>query len=358
MNTEVTGTGHDENFINNMVESALRIGLIFILVIWSYEIVKPFVIPIVWGAIIAVALMPIARLLAKLLGGRQSLAVTLLTLISITALVWPTIIVSESLVGSAQTLAAAFEEGNVEVPDVPENVAEWPIVGKPIAEFWSLASTNLEAALTKIEPQMKAVGAWLLGTVASGITGVLLFTISILIAGLFMAKADSMVAGLKRLATRIAGDNGPEWVDLSGATVRSVMQGVLGVAVIQAFLAALGLFIMDVPGAGLWSVLILLLAIMQLPPLLVLAPIIAYVFSYADTTPAVLFTIWSIFAGISDAFLKPMMLGRGVAVPMPVILLGAIGGMIASGIVGLFVGAVILALWYKLFTVWMAKADA
>ncbi len=205
---------------------------------------------------------------------------------------------------------------------------------------------------------MKAVGAWLLGTVASGITGVLLFTISILIAGLFMAKADSMVAGLKRLATRIAGDDGPEWVDLSGATVRSVMQGVLGVAVIQAFLAALGLFIMDVPGAGLWSVLILLLAIMQLPPLLVLAPIIAYVFSYADTTPAVLFTIWSIFAGISDAFLKPMMLGRGVAVPMPVILLGAIGGMITSGIVGLFVGAVILALWYKLFTVWMKNADA
>ena len=358
MNTEVTSSGHDENFINNMVESALRIGLILILVIWSYDIVRPFVIPIIWGAIIAVALMPVARMLAKLLGGRQSLAVTLLTLFSIAALVWPTIIISESLVGSAKNLAAMFQDGTVDIPELPAAIAAWPIIGQPIEQFWTLASTNLEAALAKIGPQLQTVGAWLLGTVASSVTGVLLFIISILIAGLFMAKAESLVGGLKRLATRIAGADGPEWVDLSGATVRSVMQGVLGVALIQSFLAALGLFIMDVPGAGLWSVLILLLAIMQLPPLLVLAPIIAYVFSYADTTPAVLFTIWSIFAGISDAFLKPMMLGRGVAVPMPVILLGAIGGMIASGIVGLFVGAVILALWYKLFTVWMKKADA
>lgn len=358
MNTEFTGTGHDESFINNMVESALRIGLILILLVWSYEIVKPFVIPIIWGAIIAVALMPVARVLTKFLGGRQSLAVTVLTLFSITALVWPALIVSESLVGSAQTMAAAFEEGNVDIPEVPETVSEWPIVGKPIAEFWTLASTNLEAALMRIEPQLKTIGTWLLGTVASSVTGVLLFIISILMAGLFMAKADTMVGGLKRLATRIAGDDGPEWVDLSGATVRSVVQGVLGVALIQSFLAALGLFIMGVPAAGLWSVLILLLAVMQLPPLLVLAPIIAYVFSYADTTPAVLFTIWSIFAGISDAFLKPLMLGRGVAVPMPVILLGAIGGMLASGIIGLFIGAVVLALWYKLFQLWMQKAAA
>ena len=181
----------------------------------------------------------------------------------------------------------------------------------------------------------------------------LLFLVSLIIAGVFMAKADAVEASIKRLMTRVVGDQGAEWTDLSAATVRSVVQGVLGVAVIQAILSAIGLVVMDVPAWGIWVVIVLFLAIVQLPPILILGPIMVYVWSYADTTPALIFTIYGIIVSGSDVWLKPMLLGRGLDVPMPVILLGAIGGMMASGIIGLFAGAVVLALWYKLFGLWL-----
>jgi len=358
MTTDTSSTTGDERFVNNMVESALRIGLIFLLLIWTYAIVKPFVIPIVWGAIIAVALMPAAQKLRALLGDRPTLAATLLTLVCLAVLIVPTIIVTESLVESAQTIVAAIDRGSITIPTPPPEVAEWPIVGKPISEIWTLASTNIEAAFMKVEPQLKTVGSWLLGQVASSFFGILMFIVSILIAGLLMAKADLAIVTTKKMATRVVGDQGPEWADLSAATVRSVVQGVLGVAVIQSFLAAIGLFIMEVPGAGFWSVLILLLAIMQLPPILVLGPIIAYVFSYAETTPAVIFTVWSLIASFSDTALKPLLMGRGLDVPMPVILLGAIGGMLVAGIIGLFGGAVVLAIAYKLLVAWIEPPGA
>jgi predicted PurR-regulated permease PerM len=353
MTTDTSSTTGDERFVNNMVESALRIGLIFLLLIWTYAIVKPFVIPIVWGAIIAVALMPAAQKLRTLLGDRPTLAATLLTLVCLAVLIIPTVILTESLVESTQGIVAAIDRGSITIPTPPPEVAEWPIVGKPISEIWTLASTNIEAAFMKIEPQLKTAGSWLLGQVASSFVSILMFVISILIAGLLIAKADLAIVTTKKMATRIVGDQGPEWADLSAATVRSVVQGVLGVAVIQSFLAAIGLFVMEIPGAGFWSVLILLLAIIQLPPFLVLGPIIAYVFSYAETTPAVIFTIWSLIASFSDTVLKPLLMGRGLDVPMPVILLGAIGGMLLAGIIGLFGGAVVLAIAYKLLTLWI-----
>lgn len=358
MDTESDGSSANKQFIDNMVESALRIGLIFVLLFWSYQLISPFLIPILWGAIIAVALMPVVLKLKALLGGRHATAATLVTLLGVALLVAPTIILSDSIVGSVQTVATQFEQGDIDIPKPPPEVAEWPFIGEPIHQIWTLASENLEAALQQIEPQLKATGSWLLSQIASSLVSVLMFVISIIVAGLFMAKADTVVPAVKRMATRLVGDQGSEWVDLSGATVRSVVQGVLGVAVIQAFLAGIGLFVMDVPAAGLWTVLVLLLAIMQLPPILILGPIIAYVFSYADTTPAVIFAVWSVMTSFADTVLKPLLMGRGLDVPMPVILMGAIGGMLMNGIIGLFSGAVVLAIWYKLFGVWLSSERA
>jgi predicted PurR-regulated permease PerM len=151
---------------------------------------------------------------------------------------------------------------------------------------------------------------------------------------------------------------GQEYTDLSKATIRSVAQGVLGVALIQALLAAIGMWVMDVPGWGLWSIVILVFAIAQLPPILVLGFVIAYVFSVADTTPAVIFAIYSLIVSVSDGFLKPLFLGRGMSTPMLVILLGAIGGMLLNGIIGLFVGAIVLALGYEIFIKWLDDGAA
>jgi predicted PurR-regulated permease PerM len=138
-------------------------------------------------------------------------------------------------------------------------------------------------------------------------------------------------------------------------TIRSVFQGVLGIAVIQAALAAIGFLFIGVPGAMVWALLVMILAVMQLPPLLVIAPVIVWAFATQSTTAAVIFLVYGGFVSISDTFLKPLLLGRGVDVPMLVILLGAIGGMIMSGIIGLFVGAVVLAVAYQLMMAWLEQ---
>ena len=145
--------------------------------------------------------------------------------------------------------------------------------------------------------------------------------------------------------------------DLAIETIRSVAKGVLGVAVIQALLSAIGLVAIGVPAPGIWAGIILLLAIMQLPPLLILGPIAVWVFSVADATPATIFAIYAFIVSISDSFLKPMFLGRGMDIPMLVILIGAIGGAFTSGIVGLFIGAVVLAVGYKLLIAWMVNEE-
>lgn len=195
----------------------------------------------------------------------------------------------------------------------------------------------------------------MLSTAAGAGVGILQFVISIIIAGVILANAVSFGAFLKTLARRLMGSRGDEFAMLASKTVRSVAQGVLGVALIQSLAAGVGLLAAGVPGAGLWALLVLLLAIVQLPPILILAPIILYVFSVSSTTVAVIFMIWSILVSMSDAFLKPLLLGRGVEVPMLIILVGAIGGMIYSGIIGLFVGAVVLALGYELFRAWLEE---
>jgi len=341
------------DYLSRAVETSIRLGAVLLLAVWCFNIVAPFIAPIAWGVIIAVAVYPAFCKLVAVSGGRIKTTATLLTLISMLLLIVPVVMVGVSMVESVQWLIGQLEAGSLKVPPPPAGVAEWPIVGSAVHDFWNLASTNLEAALTQMGPMLKDLGKWLLGRgLGSGLV-VLQFLFSLVIAGVFLAAAEPAGRFAYSLAIRIAGPQGGELAQLASATVRSVAQGVLGIAVIQALLAGLGMFVVGVPAAGLWTVLILVLAVVQLPALIVLGPVIFYVFSEASTTVAVIFTIWSLLAGMSDTFLKPLLLGRGVAVPMLVILVGAIGGMITSGIVGLFVGAVVLALGYRLFMAWL-----
>jgi len=261
---------------------------------------------------------------------------------------------SGSMVESSKTLAEQVETGTLVVPPPAESVKEWPLIGEKTYSAWMLASVNLEAALKKFKPQVTAVSKWALSAAAGVGGGILMFIVSIIIAGAFLVVGRSGSAAIETVAGRVMGKKGgTEFVDLAGATIRSVAQGVLGVALIQSTLAAIGLLVMGVPYAGVWAALILLLAIVQLPPLLILGPIVVYEFTVAETVPAVIFMVWSLLVSVSDGFLKPLFLGRGMEIPMLVILLGAIGGMILSGIIGLFVGAVVLAVGYSLFVVWL-----
>ncbi len=347
-----------EQFRTRAVEAAIRIGMIALLALWCFQIVEPFIAPIVWGVIIAVAVYPLYLRLVTTLAGHRKVAATVLTLLALALLITPTIMLGASLAESAQRFATTLTDGSMNVPPPPASVAEWPLVGDRLHAFWMLASQNLEQALVTVEPQLQVIGRWLLAAGASTGLAVIYFIVSILIAGVLMANADAGADIARRIAIRLAGSGGDEYAIIAGKTVRSVARGVLGVALIQALLAGIGLLVMQVPGAGLWAVLVLLLAVVQLPPILVLGPIIIYVFNVADTVPAVVFTIWSLFVSMSDTFLKPMLLGRGLQTPMIVILVGAIGGMLLSGVIGLFVGSVILALGYELFMAWLRQVDA
>lgn len=354
MSEEKPVAGYDPLFVRNMIESTLRIGLLVVLLIMSYDIIKPFTVPILWGAIIAMAAFPIVKWLQPKLGGRRGLSASLVSIFFIAVLVVPTWMVTDAILGEIKNISIAADKGELKIPPPAASVADWPLVGENLFASWSNASRDLEAFVESNADQLKELIGKLLKRIGSSLVGVLMFVVSIIIAGGFMAYAESCGTAAHKFFVRVGGLNpGGEWASLVVATVRSVLLGVVGVAVIQTALISIGLVVAGIPAAALWSAIILVLAIAQLPPLIVLAPMMVYLFSTADTTTAIIFTVYQLVAGASDTFLKPLLMGRGLDIPMPVILLGAIGGMILSGIVGLFAGAVVLSIWYKLFRLWL-----
>jgi predicted PurR-regulated permease PerM len=343
----------DQRFVARVVEATIRVGLLALLVAWCFEIVQPFVVPTVWGIIIAVAAYPGYARLQSALGGRRVLAATVFTLVALVVLIVPTVLLSGTLVEGARTLATDFQEGTLRVPAPPEGVGSWPFIGEWVERFWRQASENLGAALQRVGPQLKTVGAWLLSGAAGVGVGILQFVLALVIAGALLAHAEPAERTAYALFRRLAGDRGGDFARLAEATVRSVTRGILGVALIQALLAGLGFLAVGVPAAGLWALVALLLSVIQVGVFPVVIPVLIYVFSTADTPTFVVFLIWSLFVGSIDNVLKPILLGRGVAVPMAVIFVGAIGGFLSSGIIGLFVGSVVLVLSYKLFLAWI-----
>ena len=336
------------------IEIAIRLALIYLILAWCLQILMPFISVVAWGAILAVAIFtPYLKLVEKL-GGRKKLAVTLIAVIGIAIIVVPVITLSSSVIDGATHLGDQITEGTIHVPAPPAYVEDWPIIGKKTYKLWLQASDNLRAVLAQYPDQLTAIGKKMLGAAAGVGGGLLQFIVSLLIAMVFLVSADGASAGVRRMANRLSPNQGDELLDMSTSTIRSVAVGVIGIAFIQAVLGGLGMMFAGVPAAGLLAIFILVLAIAQLPPLLILGPVAFYVFSAESTTVSLIFLVWSIIVSFSDAVLKPLFLGRGVDVPMLVILLGAIGGMISSGIVGLFVGAVILALGYKLVGEWLA----
>jgi predicted PurR-regulated permease PerM len=349
-----------DEIISIAFEILIKIVLLGIIMYYAFLILKPFIIPVLWGIILAVALAPLITKLEKSFKIKRTLLVTIFTLVAISALLLPTYFLSESVIDSSKELVTDLRSGNLVVPAPTENVKEWPLLGEKIYNIWGSAATNLEETLMKFRPQIaeysKKIASMIMGTLGS-IFG---FVLSLVIAGVFLAKAKSGVDAYQTILRRIIGDDAIEWSMLSAMTIRSVAQGVLGIAIIQAFFALIGMVLIDVPFAWLWAFVVMFLTIIQLPALIILGPVIAYVYSYADPTSATIFAIYTVIVGASDGILKPIFLGRGVDVPMLVILLGAIGGMMLSGVLGLFVGAVGLALSYKLFMAWLsgdAKAE-
>lgn len=339
----------NEAYYQRAVSSSLRIAFVAILFLLSFLILKPFLIMIVWGIIIAIGIYPIFGKLSRLLGNKDKLASSILTLIALVFLIVPSILLLDSTIESVQNIASEYEKGTLVIPPPPQNVTDWPLVGKPVYDVWKLGSTNVEAALVKLQPQIMEYGPKIINSIV-GLGGtILLSLISIIIAGVLLLKSETGAETAKRVFRSLIGKDGDGFTELATTTIRSVVQGVLGIAIIQSVAAGIVMLLFGIPAAGLWALLVLFLAIIQLPPLLILLPVSIYSFSVMDGTTAIIFLILCIVISLADSFLKPLFLGKGVDVPMLVILLGAIGGMVLMGIMGLFVGAVILALAYKVY---------
>lgn len=334
----------------------LRIGVLLLLFGWCFAIVRPFLNPILWGVIIAIAAHPFFGRLRNALGGRTGLAAAVFVVLCLLVLVLPALLLASTLFSSLKILAHNLADGAFRVPPPPLSIQSWFIVGDPIYRFWLLASTNLDQALGSVAPELTKVGRWLFTVVGEVLVAFAQFIIAIFIAAVLMANAagGQRIAG--DVATRLAGSAGHSYATLAVRTVRSVTRGIVGVALIQAILAGLGFLAAGLPAAGLLALLCLIVCIVQLPLGLVLLPVVIYAFAELDPVPAGLFAAWCLAISLIDNVLKPLLLGRGVDVPMLVIFIGALGGLVSSGILGLFVGPVVLGLGYTLVLAWLEAA--
>ncbi len=344
---------------SNPLEVLIRAGLIFALAVLCYQVFSPFLALMVWALILAVTLYPLQELVAAKLGGRQGLAATLIVLLGITLIVVPTAILMSSLGDSVHQLVSDVQSDTLEIPAPPDSVAAWPVVGEKLHSVWSRAHDDLPALVKSMQPKIGDLAKSALAFVASIGGGLLKFLVSFIIAGILMAFGQSGNRGSLAIFKRVAGPvRGAELAKLSTATIRAVAQGVIGVAFIQAVIVGLCLLVAGVPWAGVLAGIVLVLGIAQVPALIVTLPAIGYIWWLGDygQFEAIVYTVLIFVSGMADNILKPLMLGRGVDAPMPVILIGALGGMATGGILGMFVGATLLTLGYQIFMGWVAAS--
>jgi len=342
---------------SNLWDTLMRVGLIGALVVLCFQVFSPFLHLTVWSIILAVTLFPLHRMLARRLGGRQGFASIILVILGIGLIVIPTWLLIISFADSIQSLVGAVQQNTLHIPPPREGVQNWPIVGKNLNDVWSKAHTDLPALVQTMQPKIGDLARKALSMVASIGTTMLLFLASFIVANIILAYGDAGARGGRAIFSRIAGSSrGEALANLALSTIRAVAVGVIGVAAIQALLIGLALLLAGIPVAGVLAIVALVLGIAQVPALIITLPVIIYIWASGQysTTMAIVHTIILLLTGIADNVLKPLMLGRGVNIPMPVILFGALGGMASGGILGMFVGATVLALGYELFTTWVA----
>ena len=338
--------------IHTSVEVTLRLVFLFILIAWCLNILLPFIAIVLWAVIIAVSVEPVYNAIASKMGNKSTWAAVVVVLLFLAIIIIPSYFAVNGLVTNIREISESFQQEGVKVPPPNQQVAEWPLIGEKVYAAWSAASENLESFLISYEKQLASFGKWLMSTALGIGVGILQFILSIIIAGVLLATKGTEDF-TRKMFRKLVGKRGDEFAELSDKTVKNVTKGILGVAFIQSFLLGILFLLAGVPYAAIWAVLVLFLGIIQLPPTLVSIPVIIYLYSAISPTMATVWTVLIMLASLSDNILKPILLGKGAPVPMLVIFLGAIGGFILSGFIGLFTGAIVLSLGYELFMAWL-----
>ena len=333
----------------------IRVVCLGLLGYWSLILLQPFLTIIVWSIIISVALYPIFDWLSAKLYGHRALAAVAITVFTLFVMLGPVTWLALSLAETIRTLFAQFGDGSLVIPPPSGAVKAWPLIGEKIYEAWLLASTNLRALIIEVAPHFKPLGTSLLIAAGSVGTNLLKFIVALVISGFLFIPGPSLVHSVKNIFGRVAAERGEEFVDLAGATIRNISRGIIGIAILQALLAGIGLLFAGVPAAGLFSFLVLLLGVIQIGPSVILVPLIVWSWFAMDTTTAILFTLYMVPVNLLDNILRPLV-AKGLKTPMLVILIGVLGGTLAHGIMGLFVGPIVLSIAWQLLAVWTQDA--
>lgn len=335
---------------NPTIDLAIRLGFLALLAYWSFRVIAPFITIGLWSALLAVALHPLYEWLTRYVAPRPAAA--LVTLVSLMVVVGPVTWLAFGMVSGIGSVVSELNAGQVAVPLPPDTVKAWPFIGEGLHQLWSFAANNIGAAVTKAAPLLKPVGAKLLDIAQSALVGLLELLVAIVIAGFLFARGPQIADALSVVVGRMLSLQGKELAQLAGATIRSVSRGVIGIALLQAFLGGAAFLVADVPAAGVLAFVALLLGILQIGPSILFVPIIIWSWTAMSPMQALLFTAYMIPVSLIDNVLRPFLMARGLTTPMPVIMVGVFGGMIAYGILGLFFGPVVLSVAWVVLVAW------
>ena len=343
--------GSDQSFI----VAAIRIGCLALLAYWSWLLLQPFLSIIVWSVIFAVALYPVFDWLAVRLGGQRGVAAAAITIISLVLIFGPVTWLGISLGDNLRTLYARLADHSLTIPQPDASVQTWPFVGEEIYQIWYLASTNIKALLGEWADQLKVIGSSVLAIAGTAGLDLIKFIIGIFVSGFLFVPGPALVLSVKNAVRHISTDRAEEFVELTGATIRNVSRGIIGISALQALLAGIGLLVAGIPAAGLLSFLVLLFGIIQIGAWIVLVPVVIWSWFVLAKTAAVIFTIYMVPVLLLDNVLRPLVMARGLSTPMPVILIGVIGGALAHGLIGLFIGPIVLSIAWQLLVAWIRE---
>lgn len=335
------------------IDMAVRLALIAGVVWGSLMLLRPVAPLLLWAVILAVAVFPLYRLMRVHARLRPGLAATVLSILLLALLMTPVILLSVSAIDTLDAYGGMLMRGEHIMPPAPESVRSWPMVGERLYDLWNSTARDARAILKGHVAQIASVGRFV-GRVAAGVAlEVLQFAGAIIVAGVLLAYSEGLTRTLTDLAGRVADARGRHFVGIASSTIRNVSQGVIGVALLQSALLGLGMLVADVPLSGAITFACLVLAIVQVGPNVIMIPVIIWYWVDMPAAHAALFTVYTVPLLLLDNVLRPILMARGLQTPMAVILAGVICGTLSGGLIGLFVGPVVLAVFYDLVISWM-----
>jgi predicted PurR-regulated permease PerM len=344
---------------SDLAQTTLGVLFIGALILAAFWVLRPFIGPAIWATTIVVATWPLLLRLQALLWGRRGLAVAVMTLALLVLFVLPITLAIATLAQHTEGIVAAVKQlSQLRMPTAPDWLASLPVVGPKIAAFWAeTVAAGTEGVWDRVQPYVGQVTRMLVTNVGS--VGYVLVQggLIVLLAALMYADGETAATGLVRFGRRLAGEQGEATVVLAGQAIRGVALGVGVTAVVQSVLGGIGLAVANVPYAGVLTVVMFMLCIAQLGPVLVMAPATAWLYWNGDTGWGTFLLVVTLVVGTLDNVLRPMLIRMGADLPLLLIFGGVIGGLLAFGLVGIFVGPVVLAVAYRLLEAWTDRGD-